>query len=110
MESRFQKTKKLKCKNCESDFYALNESYLLCDNCYDGFSHRIKAMRRGLVPYNCKTCDKLGYIHPKTYEEKKKENDHPVCRECMNKETKDAELVKKKARINKVKSRKKSEE
>jgi len=40
-------------------------------------------------------------------EEKKKENDHPICRECMNKEAKDKELAKKKERINKVKGRKK---
>ena len=103
----YQKAKKLKCKWCDCDFYALNESYLFCDTCYDAFSHEIKARRRGLIAYNCKTCGKKGFIHPKTMEEKKKENDHPICRECMNKEAKDKELAKKKERINKVKGRKK---
>jgi len=106
----YQKTKKLKCKHCEVDFYALNESYLLCNTCYDHFSHQIKALRKGLVAYNCKNCDKPGFIHPKTYAEKKKEGDHPVCRDCMNKEVKEQKLEKKKARINKVKKRKKTEE
>ena len=101
-----QKTKKLNCKWCGKSFYALNESYLFCDECYDHFSHTIKARGRGFVSYKCKNCGADGWIHPKVLAEKKKENDMPLCRACMKEEEQKAKKEKSKSRINKVKNRK----
>lgn len=104
------KTKKLKCQWCDADFYGLNESYLFCDACYDKFSHTIKATGRGFVAFKCKICGADGWIHPKVLADKKRNDDTPVCRTCMEKEESNKIKENSKKRIENVKNRTKKEE
>ena len=97
------KTKKLECKWCGETFYALNESYLFCDTCYDKFSHEIKARRKGLVPYTCDYCSKETWISPNIIEIKKKKGLPILCKECKQKEENKIQKERSKARIEKVK-------
>ena len=100
-----QKTKKLSCKWCGKSFYALNESYLFCDECYDHFSHTIKARGRGFEKYTCDNCGVEGWLHPKTIKDKREKNLPVLCRICLQKEESKNKKEKSKSRIAKVKNR-----
>ena len=100
-----RKTKKLKCKWCGKDFYALNESFLFCDECYDNFSHEIKARRKGLKKFNCDKCGKEFWFLPKLAQEKREKNKPLLCQDCLTEDKKQKKKEKSKKRIEETKER-----
>jgi len=100
-----RKAKKLKCKWCGKDFYALNETYLFCDTCYDEFSHEIKARKKGLEKYECDYCGEVFWLQPKIAREKKEKEQPLLCRHCLEREKKLKQKEKSKKRIEEAKKR-----
>ncbi|MBN2695724.1 hypothetical protein JXR93_13780 [bacterium] len=77
---KLETVKKQVCKSCNQTFYAPNEAYIICDDCYKKFSKLVYADQKNLVVFNCTECGKEDFF-PKKYNDKNPSE--LLCRECF---------------------------
>ncbi len=70
--------KKLTCKYCGNSYYAPNEGYILCEDCYSNFSKIYASKIKDIVYFNCEKCGKEQTMHVNSY----KEGITKLCNEC----------------------------
>ena len=85
-EKRFLKTiVKLDCQICHKSFYAPNDSFLFCEECYNSFSRKIHFAKKGLVEFVCEECGEVGYLFEKILKIRERFGEKKLCKKCFAK-------------------------